>query len=378
IYAVGKEQQLWVQDFRVAKNQILNFYNDVSKIISEEINIVLSPQEESMLAETRTVDPEAYDAYLMGKFFWEKLDPVSMQKALDYFQQAIDLDPEWADPYAGLANAWGLFGLFGVLPKSQTLPNTYKYLNKALELDPNSAQAHYVKAINAVWQEWDWEQGEKAFLKSLELNPNDALCHLYYAHFLMCMRRSEEAIKQANLGLKLDPLKPLALGLYGVVMSLEGEYESAILHLEKALSIDPNFGFAAANLLGTQMGEAYNSGDYERWFELWKKKTLDLGHWNDEGREAVLNAFHEKGHIAGIEEMFKMNEKYGNEVCLLGDGVKLERYLKLGDYDKAMDYLEKDYETGQMQTAYFATNPYYSYLKDNPRYIDLLKKMNLE
>jgi len=187
IYASGEEQQLWVQDYRVAKTQILNFYNDVTKTISEEINIVLSPQEESLLAEAREVDPEAYEAYLMGQFFWEKLEPESVQKALEYFQKAIDLDPEWADPYAGLANAWGLFGLFEIMPKSVTLPNTYKFLNKALELNPNSAQAHYVKAINAVWQEFDWEQGEKAFLRSLELNPNDALCRMYYAHYLMCM-----------------------------------------------------------------------------------------------------------------------------------------------------------------------------------------------
>jgi len=201
-----------------------------------------------MLTETRTVDPEAYDAYLMGKFFWEKLDPESAQKSLEYFQKAIDIDPEWADPYAGLANSWGLFGLFGFMPKSVTLPNTYKFLNKALELNPNSAQVHYVKAINAVWQEFDWEQGEKAFLRSLELNPNDALCRLYYSHFLMCMLRSQEALQQANLGLELDPLRPLVLGLYGVVMNMAGEDESAILHFEKALAIDPNDGLSSDNL----------------------------------------------------------------------------------------------------------------------------------
>jgi tetratricopeptide (TPR) repeat protein len=376
IYASGVEQQLWVQDFRIAKDQVLNFYNDLSKVISEEINIVLSPQEESMLAENRTVDPDAYDAYLMGKYFWAKLDPESVQKALEYFQLAIDLDPEWADPYAGLANAWGLFGTFGYMPKSVTLPNTYKFLNKALELDPNSAQAQYVKALTAVWQEFDWEQGKKAFLRSLELNPNDALCHLYYAHLLMILRRSEEALHQANLGLKLDPLSPLVLGLYGVMMHNEGEYESAIMHFKKALSIDPNFLFAFGNLLSTQMTMAYSTGDYEKWFDLWDKK-VQASNWNDEGRKAVLNAFHEKGHIAGIEEMFKMNEKYGNEGCLLADFIKAERYIKLGECDKAMDILEKGVDEREMNMAYIATNQYYSYLKDNPRYMELLKEMNL-
>ena len=86
-----------------------------------------------------------------------------------------------------------------------TLPKVYPYLNKALELDPNSAQAHYVAAILAVWIEWDWEKGEREFLKSIELNPNDALCRMYYAHLLMILRRTEEANKQASIGLELDP-----------------------------------------------------------------------------------------------------------------------------------------------------------------------------
>lgn len=369
-----EEQQLWVQDYYEDKSKILNLYNRVTKQISEEVNVILTPQEENLLAESKTVDPEAYDAYLMGQFYWEKLDKESAEKALEYFQLAIEIDPEWADPYAGLANAWGVFSFFGFLPKSVTLPKVYKYMNKALELDTNSARAHYVKAIVAVWTEWDWEKGEKEFLRSLELNPNDALSRMYYAHLLMILRRSDEAVQQANLGLELDPLKPLGLGLYGVVMKFEGDYQSAILHFEKALSIDPNFDFAKGNLADTQMRVAYKNGDYKKWFESWDKKVGSRGRWNDEGRTAVLNIFHEKGHIAAIEEMFKMNEKYGDS-CYMSNGIKAERYLKLEKYDKAMECLERDYE--MQNNAYIATKPYYDQLKDNPRYIELLRKMNL-
>jgi len=375
IYASGEEQQLWVQDYRVAKDQILNFYNDVTKNISEEINIVLSPQEENLLAEKRTVDPEAYEAYLMGQFYWEKIEPESLRKAQEYFQKAIDLDPEWADPYAGMANAWALFGNFSFLPKSQTLPNTYKYMNKALELDPNSAQAQYVKALISVWTEFDWEQGEKSFLRSLELNPNYALCRMYYAHYLMCMRRTGEAMQQANMGLELDPMRPLLLGLYGMVMNNEGDYDSAIQYFKKALAIDPNDWFSYWHLKNTRMAQAYEKGDYHSWFRLWGEKVK--GQWKEEGRQAVLSAFEEKGHIAGIEEMFIMNEKYGDEECLMSPTIKLERYMKLGESDKAMDLLEQAYDKRDMDVAYLATNDFYPYLKDNPRYQALLKKMNL-
>jgi len=374
IRAFPEEKQLWVQDYLVEKSQILNFYNKVTKTISKEINIVLTPQEESLLAEARTVDPEAYDAYLMGQFYWEKLDKESMEKALEYFELATEIDPEWADPYAGLANAWGVFSFFGYLPKSVTLPKKYKYMNKALELDPNSAQAHYVKAINAVWTEWDWEKGEKEFLRSIELNPNHALYRLYYAHLLMIQNRSDEAIQQANIGLELDPLKPLVLSLYGVVMKNEGDIESAILYFEKALSIDPNFGFAGGNLSDTNMRAAYKNRDYIKWIESWNKKVEKFGHWNEEGRAAVLKAFNEGGHIAAIEEMFKMNEKYGKK-CWMSESLKAERYLKLEKYDEAMECLEKDYE--MQNNAYIAIKPYYNQFKDYPRYIEILRKMKL-
>jgi len=191
----------------------------------------------------------------------------------------------------------------------------------------------------------------------------------------MILRRSDEALYQANLGLELDPLKPLVLGLYGVVMTNEGDYDSAILHFEKALSINPNFGFAAGNLLNARMEASYYNKNYDKWFKLWEGKTKKYGHWNDEGRAAVLKAFHERGHIAGIEEMFKMHEKYG-KFCWMSDGVKKERYIKLGEYDKAMDFIEKDYKN--RYNAYISTNMnYYEQLKDKTRYIEVLKKMNL-
>jgi len=371
----SEEKQLWISEYDEPKSQILNLQNRVTKQIADEVKIELTADKEAILAETRTVDDEAYDAYLMGYFFWEKLDPESMQKAMEYFQLAIDLDPEWADPYAGLANAWGILGVFGFLPKSATLPNTYKFLNRALELDPNSAQTQFVKAINSVWQEWNWDLGEKAFLKSIELNPNDALTRLYYAHLLLILHRSDEAAHQASVGLELAPLKPLVLSLYGMILSFEGEYESAILYFNKALSIDPNFFIATGNLSGAQWNLAYETGDYEKWFEKWDEKVK--GGWKDEGRVAVMNTFYEKGHIAGIEEMFKMNEKYGDEGCLMDDEIKARRYIKLGDYDKAMDFVEKVFEMRNVNTAYYANNYYYAHLKDHPRYIALLRKMNL-
>lgn len=378
VRAFPEEQQLWVQDYRIEKKEILNFYNKVTKEISREIDIALTPNEDRLLAKSRTVNPEAYDAYLKGVYYWEKLDQISAQKALKSFQLAAELDPEWADPYAGLANAWGLFGFLGFLPRSVTLPKVYPYLNKALELDPNSAQARYVAAILAVWTEWDWEKGEREFLRSIELNPNDALCRMYYAHLLMILRRTDEAYEQARIGLDLDPMKSLVLVLYGVVLrNNNDDVEGAFRAFEKSLAIDPNSVFGRGNLNDILMEIAYREGDYEKWIQLWNEKVTTGGGWTQEGAEAVLKVFKEKGHIAAIEEMFRMNEIHGNK-CFMSSGVKTERYIKLGSVDKAVASLEKDLEIRATFLPYISPKySYYKYLKENPRFIAILEKMDL-
>ena len=193
----------------------------------------------------------------------------------------------------------------------------------------------------------------------------------------MILRRSEESVQQAKLGLELDPLKPMALVFYGDVMVNEGDYQSAIQHFEKALSIDPNFSFAAYYLSQAQLDIHYSNGDYEKWIDFWEKEVRGIWNWNEEGIAAVLNTFQEAGHIAAIEEMFKMNEKYGDS-CYMHDFIKEERYLKLKDYDKVMDIREKQYEMQTLNPASMAIHMNSNkLLKDNPRYIELLKKMNL-
>jgi tetratricopeptide (TPR) repeat protein len=228
-----------------------------------------------------------------------------------------------------------------------------------------------------VWGEFNWAQGEEEFLKVIELNPNDALNRMYYAHLLMIVGRSEEAVVQGSLALKLDPLKPLMHWLYGNIMRWEGNEKLAIDHYNKALSIDPDFRFAKHALNDIRMRKAYNQGDFETWITSWDQKVEADGRWNKECRASVLNAFYEKGHLAAIEEMFKMNEKYGNG-CYMSGAIKAERYIKLKNYDKAMDCLEESYENRDMFITYITTNKLLNdQLKDNPRYIELLQRMDL-
>lgn len=380
--AYPEEKLIWVEDYKEEKSQILNLYNRITRQIANEVRIGLTPDEDRILSEDRTVNPLAFDAFLRGQYYWENLDPDSIPKAVEYFELAIERDPGWADPYAGLAQAWSQLGRFGLTQSSLALQRKYQYLNKALELDPNSAHAHYVKANNAVWTEWNWELAEEEYLKTLKLNPNHVLARLYYSHLLMILRRTEEAVKEANLGLELDPLKPIILGLHSIVMTDAGDYESAINSLDKALSIYPEYNFAIAN----RPLPYFLNKDYDKWIESWKQKV----NWSDEAKSLVLQEFNKKGPISAIEKMFELNEKYVPEDCNMNDGTKAIRYLHLGNYEKAIDNLEAFYEKGPIITVntkyispnlyatYIGTNLYgYDRLKNHPRYIALLKKMKL-
>jgi len=371
INASMEEEILWIGDYKEDKSQILNLYNRITKQIADEVNIELTPDEERLLAEKRTINPDALIAYMKGQFHWERLGTEDLDSALHYFQIAIDNDPEWAEPYAGMAMTWNAIGGFAYGPLTEAFKKTTEYLNKALSLGQNSANSHYVKAVLTVWPGWDWETGEKEFLKTLELNPNDALARAYYAHLLMILRRTDEAVYQANLALALDPLRPLVLGLYGRVMFDAGDIHAALKQSEKALSIDPDNNFAFEVVAGAYL----KTGDTLKWYEKYRKRV----YWSNEQYLVHLDSlFNKDGYFAVIEERIKVNEEVyrkGGSISYTGQA---GRYLIAGNYDKAMDYYEKAYEENFWMLAYVSLAVInHPELKDNPRYVALLRKMNL-
>ena len=371
ISAFPEEEIIWVSNYREEKSQILNLYNRITKQIADEVKIELTADEERLLTESRTVDPEALVAYVKGQFHWERLGTDDLDSALHYFQIAIEMDPGWAEPYAGMAMTWNAIGGFAYGPLTEAYEKSSEYLKKAFELDPNSANSHYLKAILSVWPGWDWETGEKEFIKTLELNPNDALARVYYAHLLMILRRMDEAVYQANLALALDPLRPLVLGLYGRVMISAGDHQAALIQAEKALSIDPDNYFALNVLANAHLG----LGDTLKWYEVWKTRL----YWtNEKYLESLDSIFHEKGYLAAIQDRIRVNEEVYSKGGSISYPGQAGRYLIMKEYDKAMDYYEKAYEERMWTLAYISLEVIeYPELKYNPRYLALLKKMNL-
>jgi tetratricopeptide (TPR) repeat protein/TolB-like protein len=369
-------EQSWIPDYRESKSQLPNLTNLITKEIAEEIRVKLTASEERMLSESKTVDPDAYEAWINGQTYWDQLNQKDLEHAKMYFERAIEIDPDWAPPYASLSITWGTLMSFGTVPDSVGLPKQYEYLNKALELDPNDSDVQFSLAVLAVWTEWDWEKGERAFVASLERNPNAARSHGYYAHLLIILRRYEDALNEARLAMEVDPLNPLIMGLYVVVLTNIGHCEEAREIYETAISIDPNHSF-----LRGKLASIYQClGDYDKVYELWRDMVYPL--WERFGVSELLDrTYREQGYFAFVEEESRINREIMSKEISFQPLYFFNQNLNLGHYDQAMDYLEMVYNdhshNKNIDLAYIGSKPYYDKLKDNPRYIALLKKMNL-
>ncbi len=369
-----EEKLLWVEDYMEEKSQILNLYNRITRKIADELKVNLTQQEETLLAESRTIDPDAYDAYLKGVAYLDQFNPESWSVAIESFEKAIEIEPDWAAPYAGLSNVGGYMKQSGYGSYAENIRMIYENLNKALELDPNSVESHFRNAATAAWTEFNWEKAEKEFLKALEVNPSHVDSHRFYAHLLTILRRRDEALHHGEISQELDPENPFTLGLYAGVLIEAGKCQEALYYLEKALSIEPGHGFASGQLWG-----AYKClGDYQRVFEIWKGWNLPL--WEEYGvAELFEKTFQEHGWIAVMEEAIRVNEEVWAKDGHLIPISQADKYFTVGKYDKAMDYYEMMYENNNHDPnmPYISCKSTYDKMKGNQRYLALLEKMNL-
>ena len=364
-----EEKLLWIADYKEEKSQILNLYNRVTRQIAEEVKIELTPHEELILTQTRTVNKEAYDDYLMGLYYWDKLGKEPLEKALDYFNSAIEHDSQWAPPYAGVAQVWVGMAQMGFVAPQIAGPSIFENLSKALDLDPDFAASHFTQAAIAVWTEWNWEKGEKEFLKAISLNPNDAMSKIYYAHLLMSLQKKEEALALGQLAVDLDPLNPLILGLYAVVLSYGDQWEDAYEYLEKAISIDPYNYFAHMILEPV----AYHVGDLKG---LLKSVKFCLP-FEDSIHQDIAKIAEEEGIVAAYSEIVNQLEIMGPS-SHQGPLHMANRYIVLNQYIKTIELLEMGFEIHDNNMPYIACGyGKMEALYDNPRYIALMEKLKL-
>jgi len=363
----GDEEQLWVADYREEKSQILNLYNQSTMQIAEEVRVELTPDEKRRLDKMQTVDMEAYDAYLNSYELWK--NPGKLDEAFEYLNLAIQKDPEWAPPYAGMAQVWALRLQFGIVEPSLGRQMVHEYINRAIELDPDFRGFYFVRGIISTWTDWNWKQGEKAFLKAIAINPNDVMSRIYYAHLLICLRRPVEALTQGKLAVELDPLNPFILALYSGVLRSTGQFQEALEYAEKASAIGPKPATAQMKLALLALGE---------FDKAWKYRKVAISNFfSEELVQSIDLIYEEQGYNAADKEITHQFELLAQE-RYVSFNTLASRHYAIGAYSKALNDLEKGYEMHEPFMPYIVAGQNgYPDLYDSTRFIAIVEKMNL-
>ncbi len=365
--AYPQEKQLWIKDFKVERSEILNLYNRVTKEISSEIGTILTPNEERLLAKSRTVDKEAFDEFLKANR--NDFSRESLYKYLEYLNNAAEKEPDWAPIYTGLARVWVSIYQMGLESSEIAGPKIYENINKALELDPDIAEIHAISGMIAFLIEWDWEKAEMELLKALAINPSDAGSRVIYAQLLCCLQRNDEALTQGRLAIELDPLNPIGQILYGAVLAFTGDFKTALAFGEKVTADDP--GHVMANNL--IFAAAFGCGDYDKVMEAAKYFLPAFG----VDFKEVERIYGETGFVAACEEVLRQEEVLAQKGYVPPVPMAV-KYMMADQPDKAMDWLEKGFESRSQSMPYITTQSYFfEPLFNNPRFIAICKKMNL-
>lgn len=359
----------WTGEYERDLKNLVSVQQAVAIGVAEEIRLSLSPDTTSRQRQARPVDPEAYRLYLLGQFYWNKRDKQNLLTAHDYFQQAVDRDPQFAQGWVGLANSYLLLAAFQ--PSKQFLSLGRTAVQHALDLDANQPQAHTALGYLQMSDEWNWKAAETNYRRALELDPNDANAHHWYALYLIGMKRPQEAIREIRRALELDPF---SLGINyngGFVYSLAGMHGEAVRQLRRALEIDPNNAVAHGLLgLAYQRNRQYDLSLGE--FRIAQK--LSGGPVPYLAGVAAVEALSGDRENAEkhLQVLLKLREQH-----LLGASSLAFVYAGLKDNDAALRWLSSAVDERSCSLIEINNDMLFDGLRSDPRFVDIQRRMNL-
>jgi len=372
IYA-ATDQHLWAESYERDLRDVLSLQREVARAVANEIQIQLTPQEQVRLSTARTVDPEAYQLYLKGRFYWNKRTEADLKRGIEYFQQAIDLDPNYALAYPGMADCYSLLGwdLFGGLAPREALPIAKAAAVRALEKDDSLAEAHNSLAWTKLVFDWDWAGAESEFKRAVELNPGYAVAHQWYAECLAGIGRYEEASVEAKQALELDPLSLMINILAGWILYFDRQNDQAIERFRKTLELDPNFWVAHWTL-----GRAYEQKMMfaEAIAELRRAIALSAG--SPLSLAALGHAYAVSGQTIEAQNVLAQL-KESSEKRYVSPYSIATIYAGLGEKDQAFRWLERAYEERSGWLIWLRAEPVSDPLRPDPRFQDLLRRIGL-
>jgi len=347
---------------------VVALYRELTGAIAAEIQVALTPQAVARLASAPPVNPEAYEAFLRGQFHCFRLTPTDLDLAFEYFQRALTLDPTYAPAQAGIAWVWFGRGQFGLVPPREAAAHGSAAARQALALDSTLAEVQYAAALVGTWQEWDWERGEAAFRKAIEINPNYADARLSYTGFLAQMGRTDEARAQIERALELDPHNPLIRSFNGYRLLYERRYAESIEEYEAALRIEPDNPVHFYNLASAY----HQDGNYDEALALVRKFFPG----DQELEQALDRGYAEGGYRIAMLTYGETLAKRPEAAELLSMMVAMA-YAFAGEKERTLDWLEIMYQTGNPNMPAICEPLFATLVRDEPRFQDLLRRMNL-
>ena len=368
VIQAATDRHLWAQSYEREVRDVLALQREVAAAITQPIQVKLQPEEKRRLTQVEAaVRPDAYEAYLKGRFYWSKRSAETTQKAVAFFQEAIERDPAYAPAYSGLSDAYRAFDVQGLAPPRDGMPKAEAAARKALALDDRLAEAHASLAGVLYRYDWDWDGAEREFRLSLELEPNYAEGHRAYAVYLMTVRRNEEAVAQAQRARELSPLSPVINTELGLALARAGRFDEAVDQLRKTLAMDPKFGRARQTL-----GLAYlEKGDLPRaleYFDTPAGRPQSAGPW-------VGYLYGISGRRREAQDVLERLETLSHERYVSPQSFAIV-HLGLGNKDQAFQWLEKAYEERAFEVLGFS-GELFDRLSGDPRFQDLLRRMRL-
>jgi serine/threonine-protein kinase len=369
---VSDETHVWANSYDGELREILSLQSEMARAIASEIRLTLSARQQQALGAPREVNQEAFEAYLKGRYWWNRRGVAEMQRGIEYFRESIEADPLYAPAYAGLGNSYLMLGSYDALPPHDAFPKAQAAATEALELDETLAEAHACLAYVSLLYEWDWEAAEAGYLKALSLDPNYALGHMWYAIFRSSMGRESESVAAADRALALDPLSLIVGALRGWVLYLNGEDELAVEQCQETLQLDPSFYpahmFAArAYVHAGRCEDALNS------FEE------SLRNSNDEPSMLPEFAFYlaRCGQRDRALEIMEEIQRDRADDYFLPINLALI-HSGLGNVDEALTLLEQAVEERYPWVVQLQVDPWWDALRGDPRFAALESRIGFD
>jgi TolB-like protein/Tfp pilus assembly protein PilF len=364
------DAHLWAEIYDRKLTDIFSVESDIAKAIADKLQAKLTGSEKVAIENKPVVNPEAYELYLKGRFFWNKRTGQDLKTACDYFQRAIAADPQYAAAYAGLAQSYLLIPLFGAGKPQDNFPKAKAAAQRAIALDETSAEAHSALGLLYCFADVNFPDAEKEFDRALALNPNYATAHHWFGNCLLVgLGRFDEAISHCQRAVELDPLSLIINADLGSTLMIARLYDQAIAQLERTLELDNKFGYAHWNL-----GQAfYFKGNRAAAIaEYEKARTLDD---DPEIVELLGRAYADGGEkekaLASIRELETRSKQQFVRGYLIAS-----IYVGLGEKTKAIDYLEREYlNHDNIDTCWIRVDPMLDPLRGDPRFEALAERI---